>query len=145
MSARVARPPPQKELTERQQLIGYGATPSDVVEFATSLGAVPEASRADVVVEFPSLAALEEQASGVSPTSRARHIYALVVDRPGDMTALYKAVAISLGMRPPPGVEGRVADRRRGATGWLYDIVRLESGASYTRLHSYIQPELYDV
>ena len=71
--------------------------------------------------------------------------YGLVVDRPGDMTALYKAVAIRLDLRLPPEIERKVADRKNAATGWLYDIVQFESGAYYTRQHDYIKPELYAV
>ena len=71
--------------------------------------------------------------------------FGLVVDRLGDMTALYKAVAIRLELRLPPEIERKVADRKNAATGWLYDIVQFESGAYYTRQHDYIKPELYAV
>jgi hypothetical protein len=71
---------------------------------------------------------------------------ALQRDRPGDMTALYKAVAIRLELRLPPEIEQKEdAARKKAATGWLYVIVQFEPGAYYTRQHDDIKPELYAV
>ena len=75
-----------------------------------------------------------------------RNMYGLVVDKPGDMTALYKAVAINVGLHPPPDVKARTADRLKGASGWLFEIVRYaDSGVHGLRMRTYLRPSDYAV
>jgi hypothetical protein len=138
------RQAPSSMLTESQKLINYDAPPTEGFSVVRDVTAIPAGSHTDFVVEASSTASLEEMV-GRLPATGGRMLYGLVVDRPGDMIALYKAVAICLKLRPPPEVAAKVADRKNAATGWLYDIVRFESGAHYTRLHEYIKPELYAV
>lgn len=69
--------------------------------------------------------------------------FGLIVSEPGDMVALYKAVSIVLGLPPPADIAARVGDRKRGAKGWLYEIVKYGDGTYYTKLHTYIDPEKY--
>ena len=143
-SPQVARP-----LTESQRLIHYKSAPSDSVAFASNTDSVAFASDAvsasqNIVIEAKTSADLENMVAQI-PKQGPRLAYGLIVDRPGDMTALYKAVAIRLNLRLPPEFEKKVADRKNAATGWLYDIVRFETGAYYTRMREYIKPELYAV
>jgi len=69
-----------------------------------------------------------------------------VVDKPGDMVALYKAIAINVGLSPPPDIKSKSADRTRGASGWLYEIVRTaDSDIHALRLRTYIKSSEYAV
>lgn len=135
---------PSRPLMESERLIRLEVPPVDPVIFTPDVGAVSASSRTDVVLEATSTAALEDKV-GRLPAAGPRLVYGLVVDKPGDMVALYKAVAIALKLKLPDEIARKVADRKRAATGWLYDVVRFESGAYYTRLREYIKPELYAV
>jgi hypothetical protein len=134
---------PERPLLESQRLIHLDVPPTETVSFAHDAAEVAPAYRGDVVLEAKSTGDLEAMVGRLPAGPRL--VYGLVVDQPGDMVALYKAVAIALKMRPPPEIERQVADRKRGATGWLYDIVRFESGSYYTRLREYVKPERYAV
>lgn len=135
---------PSRPLMESERLIRLDAPPVDPVIFTPDVDAVSATARTDVVLEATSTAALEDKV-GRLPAAGPRLVYGLVVDKPGDMVALYKAVAIALKLKLPEEIARKVADRKRAATGWLYDVVRFESGAYYTRLREYIKPELYAV
>ncbi|NBR87983.1 MAG: hypothetical protein EBT61_21210 [Verrucomicrobia bacterium] len=132
-----------RPLTESQKLIHYESAPTESVSFASDSDFVVSAGQ-KVVLEAKTPEALERMVARL-PKHGPSLVFGLVVDRPGDMTALYKAVAIRLNLHLPPEIEGKVADRKNAATGWLYDIVQFESGAYYTRQHDYIKPELYAV
>lgn len=138
-SLQVARP-----LTESQRLIHYKSAPTESVIFASDPDIVVSAAGQKVVLEAKTPEDLEGMVARL-PKHGPSLAYGLVVDRPGDMTALYKAVAIRLELRLPPEIERKVADRKNAATGWLYNIVQFESGAYYTSQHDYIKPELYAV
>ena len=138
-SLQVARP-----LTESQRLIHYKSAPTESVTFASDPDIVVSAAGQKVVLEAKTPEDLEGMVARL-PKHGPSLVFGLVVDRPGDMTALYKAAAIRLELRLPPEIERKVADRKNAATGWLYDIVQFESGAYYTRQHDYIKPELYAV
>jgi hypothetical protein len=134
----VARP-----LTESQRLIHYKSAPTESVIFASDSDFTVSAGQ-KVVLEAKSPEDLKRMVARL-PKHGPSLAYGLVVDRPGDMTALYKAVAIRLELRLPPEIERKVADRKNAATGWLYNIVQFESGAYYTSQHDYIKPEFYAV
>jgi hypothetical protein len=134
----VARP-----LTESQRLIHYKSAPTESVTFASDSDFAVSAGQ-KVVLEAKTPEDLEGMVARL-PKHGPSLVFGLVVDRPGDMTALYKAVAIRLDLRLPPEIERKVADRKNAATGWLYNIVQFESGAYYTSQHDYIKPELYAV
>jgi hypothetical protein len=138
-SLQVARP-----LTESQRLIHYKSAPTESVIFASNPDIVVSAAGQKVVLEAKTPEDLEGMVARL-PKHGPSLAYGLVVDRPGDMTALYKAVAIRLELRLPPEIERKVADRKNAATGWLYNIVQFESGAYYTSQHDYIKPEFYAV
>jgi len=133
-----------RPLTESQKLIHYESAPTESVSFTSDTDFVVSAGQ-KVVLEAKTPEALERMVARLPPKHGPSLVFGLVVDRPGDMTALYKAVAIRLELRLPPEIERKVADRKNAATGWLYDIVQFESGAYYTRPHDYIKPELYAV
>ena len=132
-----------RPLTESQRLIHYESAPTESVSFASDSDFAVSAGQ-KVVLEAKTPGDLEKMVARL-PKHGPSLVFGLVVDRPGDMTALYKAVAIRLNLHLPPEIEGKVADRKNAATGWLYDIVQFESGAYYTRQHDYIKPELYAV
>jgi hypothetical protein len=145
-SSGVARtgPPVSPPLPDSARLIHYEHPPTETIGIARDVTEIVPTPGTDVVIEAKTTAGLEAMIARL-PDAGPRVVYGLVVDRPGDMVALYKAVAICLKMRPPPSVESKVADRKNAATGWLYDILRFESGAHYSRLREYIKPELYAV
>jgi hypothetical protein len=136
-----AAAPAAAPLTESQRLIHLASPPVDSVAIVRDPRAAP---KGDVVLEGASADDIERLA-GELPAVGPRMVYGLVVDRPGDMVALYKAVAICLKAKLPDELARQVADRKRGATGWLYNVVRFESGAHYLSLREYIKPELYAV
>ena len=138
-SLQVARP-----LTESQRLIHYKSAPTESVTFASDPDTVISSAGQKVVLKAKTPEDLEGMVARL-PKHGPSLVFGLVVDRPGDMTALYKAVAIRLDLRLPPEIERKVADRKNAATGWLYNIVQFESGAYYTSQHDYIKPELYAV
>ena len=142
--ARSVGPTNRPPLPDSMRLIHYEQPPTETIGIVRDVSEIPAGTRTDVVIEAQSADALESMVARL-PESGPRLVYGLVVDRPGDMVALYKAVAICLKMRPPPAIEKQVASRKNAATGWLYDIVRFESGSYYTRLREYIKPELYAV
>lgn len=142
--ARSVGPTNRPPLPDSLRLIHYEQPPTETIGIVHDVSEIPAGTRSDVVIEAQSAEALDAMVARL-PESGPRLVYGLVVDRPGDHVALYKAVAICLKMRPPPAVEKQVASRKNAATGWLYDIVRFESGAYYSRLREYIKPELYAV
>jgi hypothetical protein len=143
-------PPPTDEasappLTETQRLFHHTTPPTEeltvVGAHATAAGRDP---RGDVLIEASSAAELDTKLQAFQDSS-ARTLYGLVLDKDGDRVALLKAAAINLGLQLPKLLQDRTADRTRGATGWLYAIVRLPTGGHYKRLRDYIRPELYAV
>jgi hypothetical protein len=134
-----------RPLLDSQRLISNAVQPTETIMLAKDVASVSAHIAGDAILEAPTTASLEEMIGHIPAAGGPRLLYGLVVDRPGDMTALYKAVAIDLKMRPPASVANKVADRKKAATGWLYEVVRLESGAHFLRLRCYINPELYAV
>jgi hypothetical protein len=128
-------------LTAIQKLIHLDKPPVNEVSFVEN---APATIHGVAVIEASSEAALDAKLARGSTTGTGS-LYGLVFDKPGDRTALLKAVAINLGLKPPAAIQGKPADRLKGATGWLYSIVRLEGGGYFKQFRDYIKPELYAV
>lgn len=136
------RSPP---LPDSMRLIHYEYPPTETLGgIFQNVSEIPAGLRTDVIIEVRGEKDLASMAARL-PKSGPRRVYGLVVHHPGDMTALYKAIAICLKQAPPLAIAAKNANRKQAATGWLYDIVRFESGAHYIRLHEYIKPELYAI
>jgi hypothetical protein len=147
----VARP-----LTESQKLIHYTTPPTEsvaVVEAGSAglaeLAAAPAGGVAIIEAaddkSKTSAAKVDEIAAALPRDGGPRDVYVLVVDKPGDMAALRKAAAMSLKLKAPDRVQSASSDRKKGATGWLYRVVRQESGEYYNVLVTYVNTALYDV
>ena len=67
--------------------------------------------------------------------------------KPGDdVTALYKAAAIEIGLHPPPEIKAASANRTKGARGWLFRIVRYtDSDVHHLEQITYINSSMYAV
>jgi len=141
MSAPTRLPP----LPDSMRLIHYEHPPTDTLGgIFQNVSDIPAGLRNDVVIVAQNEKDLDSKAN-LLPQSGPRLVYGLIVHRPGDMIALYKAIAICLKQALPPEIAAKTANRKTAATGWLYDIVRFESGANYMRQRDYIKPELYAV
>jgi len=141
MSAPTRLPP----LPDSMRLIHYEHPPTDTLGgIFQNVSDIPAGLRNDVVIVAQNENDLDSKANRL-PKSGPRLAYGLIVHRQGDMVALYKAIAICLKQALPPEIAAKKANRKSAATGWLYDIVRFESGANYMRLRDYIKPELYAV
>jgi hypothetical protein len=129
-------------LNDEQKLINYAVPPVAVYSLVQTADAVPVGSHTDFVIESGTRETLER----MKFPSGGRQLYGLVIDKPGDMVALYKAVAINIGLNPPPDIKSKSADRTKGASGWLYDIVRAaDSDIHALRLRTYIKSSEYAV
>jgi hypothetical protein len=129
-------------LNDEQKLINYAVPPVAVYSLVQTADAVPVGSHTDFVIEAGTRETLER----MKFPSGGRQLYGLVIDKPGDMVALYKAVAINIGLNPPPDIKSKSADRTKGASGWLYDIVRAaDSDIHALRLRTYIKSSEYAV
>ena len=132
-------------LPDSIRLIHYERPPTDTLGgIFQNVSDIPAGSRNDVVIVAQNEKDLDSKANLLSQ-SGPRLTYGLIIHHPGDMVALYKAVAICLKQAPPPEIAAKNANRKTAATGWLYDIVRFESGGRYMRLRDYIKPELYAI
>jgi hypothetical protein len=78
---------------------------------------------------------------GQAPLSELT-LYGFVVDKPGDMTALQKAIAFNLGLDSPANISSQNADWNNAATGWLYNVVQSNNG-HYISFRDYIVPGRY--
>ncbi len=129
-------------LNDEQKLINYAVPPVAAYSLIQTAEAVPVGSHTDFVIE----AGTREMLERMKFPGGGRQLYGLVIDKPGDMVALYKAVAINIGLNPPPEIKSKSADRTRGASGWLYDIVRAaDSNIHALRLRTYIKSSEYAV
>ena len=145
-----------KPLTESQKLIHYATPPTEsvaVVEAGSAglaeLAAAPAGGVAIIEAaddkSKTSAAKVDEIAAALPRAGGPRDVYVLVVDKPGDMAALRKAAAMCLKLKAPGQVQAAPSDRKKGATGWLYRVVRQESGEYYNVLVTYVNSALYDV
>jgi len=136
------RPP----LTPSQRLIKYKFTPDVEAKFVKEV--IPGAHGA-LVLEASSIEELDAKLARI-PESKAR-IYGLVVDKPGDLVALYKAVAINIGNRMSVELETKQANVANAATGrlytttWMPNIGSSGRGAYYKEYRDLIKPALYAV
>jgi hypothetical protein len=94
-----------------------------------------------VVVETDSLEKLESTIDNISESNK--QLFGLIIDKPGDLTALYISISIILNIDLSYLTAGKFPDWNRAASGWLYDIPRFESGNHYLRLKEYVRPENY--
>jgi len=129
-----------KPLTASQRLIRLATVPDEEVNFSKTVSA---SARGAVVLEAASEAELDVKLAR-TPDVAAR-LYGLVVDKPGDIIALYKAVAINIGARTADEVEAKKADVAKAATGRLYTTFHLPTGGYYKQFRDYIKPTLYAV
>jgi len=137
------RPP----LTPSQRLIKYKFTPDVEAKFVKEV--IPGAHGA-LVLEASSIEELDAKLARI-PESKAR-IYGLVVDKPGDLVALYKAVAINIGNSMPDELKTKQANVANAATGRLYTTTWMPNigssgsrGAYYKEYRDLIKPALYAV
>lgn len=129
-----------KPLTASQRLIHLTATPDVEAHFSKE---VAPTARGVLVLEVASESELDAKLAR-APDVAAR-LYGLVVDQPGDLVALYKAVAINIGTLTPADIKSKRADVARAATGWLYTATRLPTGGYFKQFRDYVKPALYDV
>ena len=136
---------PQKLLSEEQKLINYETPPTAAFTVAHTASDIPEDTHSDYLVVAKSLKELQDMKFGKG----GRQIFGLVVDaiRPGDdVTALYKAAAIEIGLHPPPEIKAASANRTKGARGWLFRIVRYtDSDVHHLEQITYINSSMYAV
>ena len=136
---------PQKLLSEAQKLINYETPPTAAFTVAHTASDIPEDTHSDYLVVAKSLKELQDMKFGKG----GRQIFGLVVDaiKPGDdVTALYKAAAIEIGLHPPPEIKAASANRTKGARGWLFRIVRYtDSDVHHLEQITYINSSMYAV
>ena len=137
---------PSQRLINYRQNYSRGQENLDVFNVVLDTGDIPPGAHSDYILQASSLNEIEIMARELTNRPGGpRMLYGLVVDHPGDKVALYKAIAIVLNMRPPAAIENQKADRAHAATGFLYSIVRFESGGFYVKAEGLIKPELYNV
>lgn len=129
-----------KPLTTSQRLIHLTSTPDIEAHFSKE---VSPAAHGALVLEAASESELDAKLAR-APDVAAR-LYGLVVDKPGDLVALYKAVAINIGTRTTAEIKSKRADVANAATGRLYTATRLPTGGYYKQFRDYVKPALYDV
>jgi len=129
-----------KPLTTSQRLIHLTSTPDIEAHFSKE---VSPAAHGALVLEAASESELDAKLAR-APDVAAR-LYGLVVDKPGDLVALYKAVAINIGVRTTAEIKSKRADVANAATGRLYTATRLPTGGYYKQFRDYVKPALYDV
>ena len=76
---------------------------------------------------------------------KINEFYVLVVDKPGDINALYKAASIVMRASAPSDLKDKITDRRHGATGWLIKAKRLKNGEFELEVVEYINSQFYRV
>lgn len=67
--------------------------------------------------------------------------YGVVIDRPGTLPPLIRAAATDAQCETTD--EAEPLDMSKGATGWLYKIVRAGPQSYYKQFVNYIRPSLY--
>ena len=130
---------PRREYSRR------GQEGLDKFNIVLDTGEIPPGAHSDYILQASSLDEINNMVRNLTNRPGPRMLYGLVVDHPGDKVALYKAIAIVLNMRPPAAIENQKADRAHAATGFLYSIVRFESGGFYVKSEGLIKPEFYNV
>ena len=114
---------PRTLLTEAQKLKNYATPPTAAFTVAHKASDIPVDSHNDYLI----VANSRDELQAMKFHKGGRQVYGLVMDaiRPGDdVTALYKAAAIEIGLHPPPEIKAASANRTKGARGWLFRIVR---------------------
>lgn len=135
-----------RPLTPSQRLIRYKSTPDVEIKFVKE---VDPGAHGSLVLEASSTEELDAKLAQ-TPESKAVKIYGLVVDKTGDLTALYKAVAINTNNRISDELKKEQANVANAATGRLYKATWMPMGSSgkgayYKEFIDYIKPALYAV
>ena len=136
-----------RPLTASQRLIHLTFTPDVKANFVKE---VPPDAHGTLVLEASSIEELDAKLAR-TPRSNNASIFGLVVDKPGDLVALYKAVAINIKRGISDELKTKQANVANAATGRLYKTTWMPNlggsggGAYYKEFIDHIKPALYAV